>query len=274
MTNRRSTSTDEAVIEDFKTFEFPEFKVPKDTHYERAIEFTRKAFQPKETLFPISFPDLRYYQWKLSVSAEAPWTIPSFTFTPSFRNLDNESESPKLLERLSKLSNWISDTRVTIQQYLNAKYAAGITINAFPRFHNLYNEIFQYNRVLVHQIKEGLAPFWIKGKPQPYYWLTLHARSHVVSQDEPDKIRAVFGAPKLLLMVENMFIWPLQAAYLNNPDTGRLLWGREMIRGGWKKLFSEIHAQGKPSTYLSLDWSQFDKRLLHEVIHDVHTIWR
>ncbi|GFM95168.1 RNA-dependent RNA polymerase [viral metagenome] len=274
LTNRRSNSTDEAVIADFHTFEFPKFFIQRDNHLEKAIEFTRRAFYPGETLYPISFPDLRYYPWKLPPNAEAPWNLPDFTFTPTFRDLDGESESPKLFEHLSRLANWISDRKVTVRQYLNAKYTAGITNNAFPKFHNLYNEIFQYNRTLVHQIKEGLAPFWIKGKPRPYYWLTLHARSHVVAQDEPDKIRAVFGAPKLLIMVENMFMWPLQKAYLNNPDIGRLLWGREIIRGGWRKLYSEIHELGTPTTFLSLDWSQFDKRLLHELIDIVHSIWR
>lgn len=102
----------------------------------------------------------------------------------------------------------------------------------------------------------------------------MHARSHVVASDEPDKIRAVFGATKLLLMVENMFIWTLQSTYLNEDDTGRLLWGRETIRGGWRKLFSEVHESGTPNSYLSLDWSQFDKRLLFELIDEVHMIWR
>jgi len=70
-----------------------------------------------------------------------------------------------------------------------------------------------------------------------------------------------------------MFIWPLQATYLNS-DAGRLLWGREMSRGGWRKLFQEMHTNGPPNTVLSIDWSQFDKRLLHQLIQQVHCIWR
>jgi len=97
--------------------------------------------------------------------------------------------------------------------------------------------------------------------------------SHVVAADEPDKIRAVFGAPKLLLHAELMFIWPLQATYLNTKK-GRMLWGNEMNRAGWRKLFQEIHKNGKPNTILGVDWSQFDKRLLHQLIKIVHNIWR
>jgi len=70
-----------------------------------------------------------------------------------------------------------------------------------------------------------------------------------------------------------MFIWALQACYLNT-EAGRLLWGREMSKGGWKKLYAEMHVNGPPKTVLGVDWSQFDKRLLHKLISIVHDIWR
>jgi len=98
-------------------------------------------------------------------------------------------------------------------------------------------------------------------------------RTHVVGMFDLDKVRAVFGCPKLLLQVELMFIWPLQATYLNT-DAGRMLWGREIIRGGWRKLFSEAYANGPPKSFLSADWSEFDNRLLHQLIRIVHKIWR
>lgn len=273
-TNRRSSSTDEAVIADFATFEFPKHEIPKDNHFHKAVEQTRHLFDPGKKLHPIAFPDLRYYPWNLRPNAEAPWSTEDFKFTPKFRNLDEESESPKLRERIEKLSTWISEKKISISVYLRNKHIAGIIGDSHHSFHNLYNEIFQYNRLLIHQIKDGLHPFWKDDEPIPYYWNTLHSRSHVVEENEPDKIRAVFGATKLLLMAENMFIWSLQATYLNNESKGRLLWGRETIKGGWKKLFSEVHQTGTPNTYLSLDWSQFDKRLLFELIMIVHDIWR
>lgn len=273
-TNRRSSTTDEAVINDFMTFEQPEHPIPRDTHFYIAIETTRELFLPDRTLYPVSYPDLRYYTWNLRPNAEAPWNLDNFKFKPNFRDLDNESESPKLQEHIERLSYWISDAKITVVDYLRNKHVFGLINNTFHSFHNLYNEIFHHNRSLVHFIKDGLHPFWKENIPIPYFWNTLHARSHVVAQNEPDKIRAVFGAPKLLLMIENMFIWSLQATYLNQEGVGRLLWGRETIRGGWKKLFSEAHKTGTPNSFLSLDWSQFDKRLLFELIDEVHKIWR
>jgi hypothetical protein len=272
--NRRSKTTDDAVIADFMSFEQPAHKIPKDYDFYQAITTTRELFHPGRTLYPISFPDLRYYPWNLPPNAEAPWNLPDFRFTPTFRDLDDETESPKLREHIETLSGWISDKRISVQDYLRNKHRFGLITNTFHSFHNLYNEIFQYNRSLVHFIKDGLHPFWTReGQPVPYYWNTLHARSHVVASDEPDKIRAVFGAPKLFLMVENMFIWSLQATYLNEAK-GKLLWGRETIRGGWRRLFEEIHSHGEKHSFMSLDWSQFDKRLQFELIDVVHSIWK
>lgn len=272
--NRRSSTTDDAVIKDFMSFEQPKHDIPKDTHFYKALETTRKLFHPGRTLYPISYPDLRYYPWNLRPNAEAPWNTEDFKFTPTFRDLDNESESPKLRQHIERLSFWISEKKITVTDYLRNKHRFGLINDTFYSFHNLYNEIFQYNRSLIHFIKDGLHPFWKNGIPIPYYWNTLHARSHVVADDEPDKIRAVFGATKLLLQAENMFIWPIQATYLNDDTKGKLLWGRETIRGGWRKLFSEVQENGTPNTYLSLDWSQFDKRLLFELMTLVHDIWR
>lgn len=271
---RRSSTNDQAVISDFESFEQPEHPIPKDEHYYRAVSYSADLFRPARTLHPVAFPDLRYYPWNLRPSAEAPWNLEDYRFTPNFRNVDNESETPKLKEHIEKLSYWISDSKIKVKDYLRIKQTLGITKDDNPSFHNLYNEIFILNRSLVHFIKDGLHPFWDGITPRSYYWNTLHARAHVVNKDEPDKIRAVFGAPKLLLMVENMFVWPIQASYLNNEAIGPLLWGRETIRGGWRKLYSEAQQGGTPSSFLSLDWSQFDKRLLFDLIDEVHGIWR
>jgi len=142
-----------------------------------------------------------------------------------------------------------------------------------PTFSNLEDTIFLENRYLIHKIKDKLSPMWIDGKPAPHYFTTLHARAHVVNSDEPDKIRAVFGVPKLLLMAENMFIWPLQASYLNSDSKYPLLWGNEIMKGGWHRLYPKFSGP-TVNTVLSLDWSQFDKRALHEVIDDVHIMWK
>nr|QLC36806.1 RNA-dependent RNA polymerase [Sarcosphaera coronaria partitivirus] len=238
---RRSDSTDERLIEDFQEFEQPEHPVPRDKHYLRALRVCETIFRPKTTLHPVSFPDLRYYPWTKNVSAEAPYTYLS-----------------KYQEDLRRMQ---SELQIT---------------DPAPTFHNLEDTIFEDNRLLIHQIKDGDPKFWDeKGRPKPYFHTTLHARAHVVGHEDADKIRAVFGVPKLLLMAENMFIWPLQTYYLNNKtESHPLLWGNEIMKGGWLKLTGQLENGKRRNTILSLDWSQFDKRALHEVIDDVHKIWR
>jgi len=71
-----------------------------------------------------------------------------------------------------------------------------------------------------------------------------------------------------------MFIWNIQREYMNRP-AGRspMLWGFETARGGWQKLVSHL-SQRHINGILSADWSGFDHRALHEVIDDVHSMWR
>jgi len=149
-----------------------------------------------------------------------------------------------------------------------------LTQDSRPSFHNLYNEIFIRNRRLVHEIKDLNPRFWNEdGTPKPYFWNTVHIKTTVVTEDEEDKIRIVFGAPKLILQVENMFLWPLQATYLNT-GKGFMMWGREIVRGGFEKLHLELAELGHEHGILCIDWSSWDKNFSHELQTEIHHIWR
>nr|UDL14347.1 MAG: RNA-dependent RNA polymerase [Partitiviridae sp.] len=236
---KRSSGGDEIAEQDFLKSDVPYFDLKRDYHYHRALRVCEKLFRPSRTLFPVAFPDLRFYPWTLSVSAEAPFSIEKKWMT-IIRQRQSDGED--------------NDGRLT--------------------FHNLYDEIFELNRTLIHLIKEGDKSFWnIDGTPKPYWYNTLHVRSHLVKSSEPDKLRAVFGVPKLLLMAENMFIWNLQKEYLNGKIRSPMLWGFETFKGGWLKLWNRLYSK-KPSTFLSADWSGFDRFALFECIDDVHKMWR
>lgn len=235
---RRSLTTPQAVEEDFLKSDQPHHPVVRDYHYHRALRVVEKLFRPSRRLKPISFPDLRYYPWSLSVSAEYPYTT-----EPRWRDLLREKQRDGEIE------------------------------DGACSFHNLYNEIFDNNRKLVHRIKNGETPFWNEDRePQPYGFINLHSRSHLAKQDKPDKIRAVFGVPKLLLMVENMFIWNLQKEYLNGKVDSPMLWGFETSRGGWQKLRNKL-SSSRFASIISADWGGFDHRALHEIIDDTHNMW-
>lgn len=236
---KRSASDDQKSEEDFLRSDVPYFSLKRDYHYLRALKVCEQMFRPSRILHPVAFPDLRYYPWTLSVSAEAPFTI----------------------ER-----KWLDRLRL--------RQSDGEDLDGRLTFHNLYDEIFETNRNLIHQIKEGDPSFWNKdGTPRPYWFNSLHTRSHLVRSDEPDKLRAVFGVPKLLLMAENMFLWNLQKEYLNRNIDSPMLWGFETFKGGWLKLWNRLYSK-KCSTFLSADWSGFDRFALFECIDDVHSMWK
>lgn len=236
---RRSKDDPEAARIDFLKTDQPYHPVDRDYHYRRALRVTHKLFKPSRPLHPISFPDLRYFPWTLNVSAEYPY--------------NHESK-------------W--------HDYVRQKHSEGEVDNDRLTFHNLYNEIFEQNRRFIHDIKYKRAPFWNeRGEPVPYGFTTLHSRSHIAKEGKPDKIRAVYGVPKLLLMAENMFIWPLQEQYLNERSRSPMLWGCETFRGGWYKIYKRFENK-RCAFYFSTDWSGFDHKALHSIIDDVHDIWR
>nr|BAH08700.1 putative RNA-dependent RNA polymerase [Flammulina velutipes isometric virus] len=241
---RRSHGGPEATDEDFMSYDQPEHKVDRDQHYRKALRKVAEAFRPPEKFKPVHYTDQRYYPWELAVSAESPYNI----------------------------GQWYDDYLKRLQREL----PPGEKFTYAKTFHNFYDKIFVDNRLNIHKIKDRHPDFFdaATGLPKPYYWTNLRSRFHVVKADEPDKIRAVFGVPKLLLQAEQTFIWPMLSHYLDNSDRYPLLWGNEMMSGGWRKLNRTIYNGRTVNTVLSLDWSQFDKRALHEVIDDVHDIWR
>lgn len=230
---RRSNSSAEALKSDFMRCNSPKHVVIKDEYYQSALEIVRKLFLPPNRCRPVHFCDLRYYPWTLNTSVEAPF-----------------STNPDLIRKVAEA------------------YKAGKLESGRMNFHNLYNHVFEYNRPLVHLIKDGKA----KGN-QFMYWNTAHARSHLVKSSEPDKIRMVHGVPKLTLMVELMLLW----TFFNFLRTGLtpIAWGYETLKGGWYKLFKEasLHMY-KIQTWLAIDWSMFDKLARYAIIDDVHDIWK
>lgn len=131
-------------------------------------------------------------------------------------------------------------------------YKQGLLPNAKMSFHNLFNWIFGKERTRIHQIKEG--------RPPNYDYIVMHQKTALVEKNDPNKVRSVFGVPKLLIFAEAMFFWPLFREYL---DEGRspLLWGYETLNGGWLKLSTEVHSNGlQANTWGSIDWKSFDMR--------------
>jgi hypothetical protein len=223
---RRSSANPEAAETFFKRYDVENFSIVKDEHYWHAMDIVTEWFKPDKLIHPVHFTDLRWYPWKLSTSAERPFSV-----------------NKELRKRLSKARE------------------AGIIENARLSFHNLFTQIFIYARSFLHNIKHGL-------KPRPHH-IQLHVKPSIVDQNEPDKLRTVFGVSKTLIFSEAMFFWPLFSTYFTTKPTP-LLWNYETLNGGWYRLNGEYHDKFKRfKTIFSLDWSEFDMRVYFSMWSDI-----
>lgn len=152
-----------------------------------------------------------------------------------------------------------------IQEWIRTLYMHGLLKNAKLNFHNLFNWIFGKERTRIHQIKDG--------RPPNYDYITIHQKTALVELDEPNKVRSVFGVPKLLIFAEAMFFWPLFREYLNE-GRSPLLWGYETLNGGWMKLSSDVFQRGlQANTWCSLDWKEFDMRFYFSLHRKMRARW-
>lgn len=232
---KRAIVTKDAVKTDFlagnvEYISPPEPDSEDSVCYSKAVEWTRKTFSPVQKYRPVHYCDLRYYNWELSTTIEEPF-----------------ASDPKL-----KLS-------------VKEAYQRGEIPTMHMNKQNLYNVAFVTNRNIIHQIKEGTLPLQHR-RTNPD--TLAHARSHISKTDEGDKVRMVFGAPWLILMVEAMLLWPL-FNFLKKGTTP-IAWTYETMLGGARKLLQELPIR---CDYICLDWSKFDKRVPFWLIDSVHDIW-
>jgi hypothetical protein len=230
---RRSEVTEERLIEDFHECNFEKFEITKDDIYYQGLQILQDLFKPTEKLRPVHFCDLRYYDWNYSTSVEPPFC-----------------DDQELKKRISEAA------------------ARGDLPHSRMSFGNCRNEVFERARGTIHVIKDGRS----KGNTH-FYYIKTHSRSHLVEQDEPDKIRSVNGVPKTTLFAELMFFWP----YYNflRKGTTPILWGYETFNGGLYKIANEASAFGDHlKWFLCIDWKKFDKRALFVVIDDIYKMLR
>lgn len=229
---KRSDFSSKALKEDVLRCNVPEHQVIKDHHYTQALSIAKKLFNSPHKYRPVHFNDTAQYPWTMNTSVELPFT------------------KDKVLEDL-----------------VLSKFNMGLLPYTRKTMSTCFEYVYEKNRKIVHFIKEGL----FKGDKYLYAF-SAHARSHLVPVGKPDKIRLVFGVPKLLLQVEMMLLWP----YFNWLRLGLspIAWGYEIFNGGFYKLSLKYSNHSyRILTLLALDWKGFDKKAKFTIIDDVHQIW-
>lgn len=258
---RRSPWNEDSLKVDIDKLDSDHHPVPKDEHYENAINHLKMLLTPETPLLPIHFADLRRYKWRLSTNIGAPFASSSAYQDYVTQKWNFEQFGTPFLDPISR--DLFTEAHRTSQPLKMQ--------DARMTKHNLYNEAFFITRTNIHNIKLGRKT---NDKGHDYrYWNTAFARQHLVKKDDPDKVRLVFGAPFTLLTAELMFIWPLQIFLLTMKGSKSfMLWNFETILGGWYRLrnFFATYAP-RHTTVVTLDWSGFDRNARHEVIRDIHS---
>uniref|UniRef100_A0A8J9SKC2 RdRp n=1 Tax=viral metagenome TaxID=1070528 RepID=A0A8J9SKC2_9ZZZZ len=149
-------------------------------------------------------------------------------------------------------------------EYVKYRFDTGKAPNKQLTKSNGLNIILDKERVKVHQIKEG----------QSYYELLpmtrIYARSHLVDKSEEDKVRAVYASPMTLQCVEMMLLFPM-VNHLMNKEAPFIAWNYATFTGGLHKLQREFRSY---ESFVSFDFSKFDKRIPYSLIDKVHALWK
>lgn len=235
---RRSTIDPELVMLDFFEGDIPPQRLVKDDHYWHAVDYTRRLFMPPHKCRPAHILDiLHHYPTKHDTNAEAP-----FSTEPFF---------------LKQLNDPVYRERHNLPE------------NAKPSTGNMKNIIFDWVRLWHHEIKNNEVPF-----DKYMYYMLLHTKTSIVDEHDPDKLRTIWGFPKVSIYARTMFLWSYVAYLKRNPGKSPILWGYETILGGWFKLNHELSTSYFRSTIVTLDKSRFDKYFLFEIMDDIENIYR
>nr|GEZ38124.1 hypothetical protein [Tanacetum cinerariifolium] len=98
--------------------------------------------------------------------------------------------------------------------------------------------------------------------------MLLHTETAIVKYDDPNpnKMRTIWGASKPWVIAEIMLYWEYIAWLKLNPGISPMLWGYEISTGGWLRLNHELYCGLVKRSFLTLDWSRFDKRAYFPLI--------
>jgi hypothetical protein len=149
------------------------------------------------------------------------------------------------------------------------RFLSMIPPNTKPSTGNMKPIIFNYVRQWHHEIKEDRQP-----DHNYFFFMILHLKTALVASSEPPKVRSIFGVPKIHIIAQIMFLWPLFAHYKRNSGSTPLLWGYETFNGGWMRLNHKFFCTNMQSSFLMIDWKRFDKYSQFSVIQDLFTIIR
>jgi hypothetical protein len=231
---QRSQVSLDALYEDTFKAQQVRTRLEIDDNMHSAIQEIQDAFRPRKPVHILHYADTRLYPWPLRSNIERPY-----------------SDDP------------------AVEHYLLQKFNEGSIPDRKACLHNLYDYVYEDLRPKIHLIKEGKC--FNHDLHQDFLFpMTAHVRPGLgksVSGNMKIKNRLVYGVSKTMVIPSAQFYFPLFREYLDS-GLSPLLWGYETLNGGWQKLRTEMLSQLPKSYFIfSGDWSQFDHRVLFELMN-------
>ncbi|ABN71239.1 putative RNA-dependent RNA polymerase [Vicia cryptic virus] len=267
--HRRSDITEDSILEDFFAGDFPYFEVPFDEHVEYGLQCMADAFRPPRPCRPAHILDVKHgYPYKWNVNAEPPFSTDEYFLTQ--RKTFGEFIRMHEYEHIDKDDFFRRHPNLESHDFLRTIVP--------PKFGYLKSTIFSWTRRWHHIIKLGFTD--TTGLDNNGYLynrfifpMLLHTKTAIVKKDDPNKMRTIWGASKPWIIADTMFYWEYQAWVKHNPGSTPMLWGFETFTGGWFRLNQLLFCGLIRRSFITLDWSRFDKRayfpLLRKIMYTV-----
>ncbi|KAM0688536.1 hypothetical protein COBT_000202 [Conglomerata obtusa] len=189
-------------------------------------------------------------QLKMNINTNEKFKLINYDGTPYIpQNSTASAELP-----------YIADTKFLA--HVKKRFESGEIENDAPTKGNGMAYIFKNERGRIKAIMEGREGY------ENTCYTRVHTKSPLTKNDK-FKMRLVAGTPYRTILVELMLIHPLNI-YLQKKKNA-IAWGYETYKGGLVRLRDEF---SHFNSFISLDFSAFDKRVPHWLIEDIHDLWK
>nr|CDF65982.1 RNA dependent RNA polymerase [uncultured alphacryptovirus]CDF65983.1 RNA dependent RNA polymerase [Black grass cryptic virus 1] len=268
---RRSDIDYDSILADFFSGDLDHFEIPFDQNVENGLRCMANAFRPPRLCRPAHILDVKHhYPYKWNVNSEPPFSTDEYFLSKrmTFGKFIQMHEYEHI------------DKEDFFRRHPNVESHDLLQTTVPPKFGYQKSTIFSWTRRWHHIIKDGFRES--TGLTTNGYFynrfifpMLLHTKTAIVKKNDPNKMRTIWGASKPWIIAETMFYWEYIAWIKQNPGKTPMLWGFETFTGGWFRLNHALYCGLVQRSFLTLDWSRFDKRayfpLLLKIMYTART---
>jgi len=262
---RRSDATALAIDVDFFANNVPYHEIPFDHHVEYGLQCMLDAFRPPQLARPCHLNDVEHhYPYKWQVNAEPPFSTDRYFLDnlPHYRDFWNDETK--------RFDQYVDPTELQ-RRFADKDIDSMLDTKTPAKFGFVKNTVFSWTRRWHHIIKDAFSTTTHLASTAYYksryiFPMLLHTKTAIVKTHEPNKMRTIWGASKPWILAETMIYWEYLTWIKMHPGLTPMLWGYETFTGGWFRLNAELYSSHLKSSFLTIDFSRFDKRAYFQLI--------